>query len=343
MTFPTQARAEIPSVPVVARPALKPCWHSTTGRPTALDSRLPDEGLWREAEELRVGPAAGGAAPLARCGPGEVVRPWLKLPRTLAASGPDCIPVVTEPLERALRTGRLLVPLRGWDGGEGTGCPAEGCPRPSCNPAKVATPTPAKGPPPAGQQETSGKSPREQLAWSASQPRGLAPRQCIHCDPLPAEWREDGAKWTHLAGLPTLRLAIAFCAPELQGVAWVSSCSVWRAVYASLCALGAVPGADSHLPGRSPTRTYATLSGTQYYYIHLTNGGPSRLSRGELRPVTTKLERLTRLEASTAASLVHGTGGPGSGSTRHTHSTIAGFLSLLQTHSTPRVRLKRVQ
>jgi hypothetical protein len=32
-----------------------------------------------------------------------------------------------------------------------------------------------------------------------------------------------------------------------------------------------------------------TLSGTQYYYMHLTNGAPSRLSRGEPRPVTTKL------------------------------------------------------
>jgi hypothetical protein len=35
--------------------------------------------------------------------------------------------------------------------------------------------------------------------------------------------------------------------------------------------------------------TAATLLLQQHYYIHLNNGGPSRLSQGELRPVTTKL------------------------------------------------------
>jgi hypothetical protein len=36
-----------------------------------------------------------------------------------------------------------------------------------------------------------------------------------------------------------------------------------------------------------------TLSGTQYYYIHLTHGGPSRPSHEERRPVTTKLSVAT--------------------------------------------------
>jgi hypothetical protein len=38
------------------------------------------------------------------------------------------------------------------------------------------------------------------------------------------------------------------------------------------------------LPARCPQPPAVHI-----YYIHLTNGGPSRLSQGELRPVTTKL------------------------------------------------------